>query len=129
MPGLFTLDSSGRGPAAALNEDNSLNSASNPAARGSVVVLWGTGEGETNPAGIDGLPATASFPKPLQKVSATVGGLPAKVEYLGAAPYFVAGVFQTNIRIPEGVTPGSAVPVVVKVGDVESPAVVTIAVK
>jgi len=93
------------------------------------VGLWGTGEGETDRAGTDGLPATGPSPKPVQKVSATVGGLPASVKYLGAAPYFVAGVFQANIEIPDGVTPGTAVPVVVKVGDVESPAVVTIAVK
>jgi immune inhibitor A len=129
MPGLFTLDSSGRGPAAALNEDGTLNSAGNPAARNSSVVFWGTGEGETNPAGVDGLPATASYPKPVLKVSATVGGLPAEVQYLGAAPYFVAGVFQMNIKIPAGITPGNAVPVVVKVGDLESPSVTTIAVK
>ncbi len=129
MPGLFTLDSSGRGPAAAINEDGKLNTSANPAARGSIVVFWGTGEGETTPAGVDGLPATTSYPKPVLNVSATVDGLPAKVEYLGAAPYFVAGVFQMNIRIPDGVTPGSAVPVVVKVGEMESPAVVTIAVK
>jgi immune inhibitor A len=129
MPGLFTLDSSGRGPAAALNQDGKLNSASNPAAVNSSVVFWGTGEGETTPAGVDGLPATASYPKPVLKVSATVGGITATVDYLGAAPYFVAGVFQLNVKIPAGVTPGNAVPVVVKVGDVESPAVVTIAVK
>jgi immune inhibitor A len=133
MPGLFTLDASGRGPAAALNDNGihapTLNTASNPAAVNSTVVFWGTGEGETTPAGVDGLPATASYPKPVLKVSATVGGIPAEVQYLGAAPYFVAGVFQLNVKIPAGVTPGNAVPVVVKVGDVESPAVVTIAVK
>ena len=76
-----------------------------------------------------GLPATASYPKPVLQVSATVGGIAATVDYLGAAPYFVAGVFQFNVKIPAGVTPGNAVPVVVKVGDAESPAVVTIAVK
>ena len=102
---------------------------SNPAAVNSAVVFWGTGEGETTPAGVDGLPATASYPKPVLNVSATVGGIAAKVEYLGAAPLFVAGVFQLNITIPAGVAPSSAVPVVVKVGDMESPAVVTIAVK
>ena len=107
----------------------SINSASNPAAVNSSVVFWGTGEGETTPAGVDGLPATASYPKPVLQVSATVGGIAATVDYLGAAPNFVAGVFQFNVKIPAGVTPGNAVPVVVKVGDAESPAVVTIAVK
>jgi uncharacterized protein (TIGR03437 family) len=129
MPGLFTLDSSGRGPAAAFNQDGSLNSASNPAAVNSVVVFYGTGEGETTPAGVDGLPATVPYPEPVLKESATVGGIAAEVQYLGAAPYFVAGVFQLNIKIPAGVAPGSAVPVVVKVGGNESPDGVTVAVK
>src|SRR5258708_28515535 len=39
-PGLFTLAGSGIGPAAALNQDLTLNSVSNPAARGSIVVLF-----------------------------------------------------------------------------------------
>ena len=44
-------DSSGQGQAAALNQDGALNSAENPAAAGSVVVLYGTGEGQTDPPG------------------------------------------------------------------------------
>ena len=31
-----------------------MNSPSNPAGKGSVVVLYGTGEGATNPTGVDG---------------------------------------------------------------------------
>ena len=42
-PGIFTLDSSGHGPAAVLNEDNSVNSSSNPARRGSVVQIFTRG--------------------------------------------------------------------------------------
>lgn len=41
--GIFTSDSSGSGQTAALNQDYSVNSASNPALRGSVVILFGTG--------------------------------------------------------------------------------------
>lgn len=48
-PALFTLDSSGIGQAAMLNETGCCNSARNPAARGSVVSLYATGEGQTNP--------------------------------------------------------------------------------
>src|SRR5262249_33404856 len=43
-PGLFTADASGKGQAALLNQDGSLNSASSPAALGSVVVFFATGE-------------------------------------------------------------------------------------
>jgi uncharacterized protein (TIGR03437 family) len=35
-PGIFTLDGSGYGQAAALNQDGTVNSAGNPAAQGSV---------------------------------------------------------------------------------------------
>lgn len=53
-PALFTSNSSGIGQAAILNEDGSVNSKANPAAKGSVVVLFATGEGQTNPGGADG---------------------------------------------------------------------------
>ncbi|HVV44591.1 MAG TPA: hypothetical protein VHC72_05275, partial [Bryobacteraceae bacterium] len=48
-PGIFTLDSSGSGPAAALNQDGRLNSGANPAAPGSVIAVFATGGGQTNP--------------------------------------------------------------------------------
>lgn len=39
-PGFFTANASGSGQGSILNLDNSVNSAANPAARGSVVTLW-----------------------------------------------------------------------------------------
>ena len=54
LPALFTLDSSGRGQAAMLNQIGCCNSPRNPAARGTIVSLYSTGEGETVPHGIDG---------------------------------------------------------------------------
>src|SRR4029077_15810019 len=62
VPGLFTALSNGSGQAAMLNQDGSVNSMSNPAAPGSIVVLFGTGEGQTNPAGIDGLLSASVYP-------------------------------------------------------------------
>jgi len=44
-PGLFTADGTGLGQGAILNQDNAANSAARPAARGSVVQIFGTGEG------------------------------------------------------------------------------------
>lgn len=44
-PGIFTTGGSGSGPAAALNEDNGLNTAENAAAKGSIVQLFATGTG------------------------------------------------------------------------------------
>jgi hypothetical protein len=90
MPGIFAADASGKGPGAILNQDFSLNTATNPAS-----------------------------PKMLA-VTATIGGQPAVVQYAGPAPGEVNGVMQVNIAIPATVAAASAVPVVITVGGVQS---------
>lgn len=64
MVGVFTQNSSGRGPGAIINQDGTINSPSNPADRGSVVTLFGTGEGRTTPDGVDGKVASTPLPVP-----------------------------------------------------------------
>jgi len=90
-PALFTLDSSGNGQAAMLNETGCCNSARNPAARGTIAVLYATGEGETIPPGIDGsisvYPRIADYPVPKLPVKVTAGGEPAEIVYAGEAPH------------------------------------------
>jgi uncharacterized protein (TIGR03437 family) len=49
-PGIFRLQVGQSVQAAAMNQDGTLNGRSNPAARGSVVTVWATGYGPTNPA-------------------------------------------------------------------------------
>lgn len=130
IPAIFTLDASGKGAGAVLNQDGSVNSAANPAARGTIVQIFGTGEGQTNPAGEDGKVALGPvLPKPVQPVTVTIGGQTAPVIYAGAAPSAVAGLLQVNARIAANAATGAAVPVVVRVGQAQSPAGVTIAVK
>jgi uncharacterized protein (TIGR03437 family) len=119
-PAFFTASASGRGYAAALNQDGSVNSPQNPAAKGSVVVLYGTGDGVVSPAPVDGRLTTGQvLPRPMLPVRARVGGVPAPVHYAGAAPGLVAGVTQWNIQIPEDTPSGPAL-VAVQVGDVWS---------
>jgi uncharacterized protein (TIGR03437 family) len=113
-PGLFMV---------AANSDQSLNSASRPAARGEEIVLYATGEGRTDPDGTDGKLASEVRPKPLLAVEATIGGQPAQVVDAGAAPGMVAGVMQVNLRIPTDVQAGNAVPAVIRVGSAASAAV------
>ena len=60
------------------------------------------------------------MPQPNLSVSATVGGIPAVVQYAGAAPGQVAGLMQVNVQIPAGVQPGGYVPVVLTVGNVST---------
>ena len=100
-PAIFTLDSSGVGPAAVLNQDNSVNTPVNPAARGSVIQIFGTG--------VDLSSAVAP-------VSVTVGGIDAFVQYAGPAPGAVPGLFQVNAIVPASVAPAPAVPIQFSVG-------------
>lgn len=127
-PGLFTANSSGKGPGAILNQDGSFNNGSNAAEVGSVVVLYGTGEGAVDPVVVDGAINASSLPKPREPITVRIGGKDAEVLYGGAAPGLVAGVFQINVRIPEGVEPGNA-PVVVMIGRATSSPEVTVAVR
>jgi uncharacterized protein (TIGR03437 family) len=126
--GIFTADSSGRGPGAVLNEDFSLNTPANRARRGTILLIFATGEGQTQPDGVDGQLTGDPLPRPLLPVRAEVGGQPAEVLYAGGAPGLVAGVLQVNVRIGGNVTPGDAVPVVIWAGDFRSQDGVTVAV-
>jgi uncharacterized protein (TIGR03437 family) len=130
-PGIFSQDDSGLGPGAILNQDSSLNAPLSPATAGSVIQIFSTGGGVTNPAQTDGVlaPAVAPFPLLATQPVVTIGGLPAKVDYAGAAPGGVAGFIQINAEVPAGVTPGLSVPVVVQIGVWQSQAGLTIAVK
>src|SRR5208283_4060841 len=97
-PALFTADSSGKGQAAASNQDGTVNGSAHPAKVGSYISLWLTGAGQTNPAGVDGQPGAAPLPQPAAAVGVTIGGQVAVVEYAGQAPDAVAGVMQINAQ-------------------------------
>jgi uncharacterized protein (TIGR03437 family) len=128
-PGIFTANTTGLGQAAAVNQNGSLNSASNPAGRGSFISLYVTGEGQTLPSGIDGkIAVTPPYPRPMQPVTVTIGGVAATVTYAGGAPTAVAGLMQVNVQIPANAPTGAAVPVTVSVGQIAAQSGVTIAV-
>jgi uncharacterized protein (TIGR03437 family) len=67
-PAFFTL-ASGTGPAAALNEDFTVNSSSRPAGKGSVVMLFATGAGIMNPSVPDGTVTRDALSAPAYPVS------------------------------------------------------------
>lgn len=129
MPAIFTLSSNGIGPGAILNQDTTVNSPLNPAARGSVVVLYATGAGTMNPAQADGQITGSNPPMTTLPVSVQIGGVSAQVQYAGAAPGLIAGVLQVNCVVPQNISPGESVPVQIAVGTVSSPAGVTMAVQ
>jgi len=131
-PAVFSLDSTGVGPGAILNQDTSTNSTGNPAARDSVIAIYCTGGGVTTPATtpeglVIGIP-----PQVLAQSSAvtvTIGGVDAPVQYAGAVPGTIAGLTQINVKVPATLTPALALPVIVKIGNFSSTNGVTVAVK
>jgi len=130
VPAIFTSDASGQGQAVAVNNSSGqLNSPANPVNRGDYIIFYVTGNGQTNPAGLDGWLVSGTLPWTAQPYSATVGGVPATVTYAGGAPGFVMGLAQFNVQIPDGAPTGPSVQLAVTVGGVATPAGVTIAVQ
>ena len=132
VPGIFTVNSTGTGPGAILNADSTLNTEQNPAAKGSAIQIFMTGEGLTTPAQATGAvtPVNTSgngplTPAPQGDVSVTIGGQPAKLDFAGEAPYAVAGVLQVNAEVPAAAASG-AIPIVVKAGEGSSQSGVTV---
>jgi uncharacterized protein (TIGR03437 family) len=114
-PGIFRLQPGASAQAAAVNQDGRLNGPGNPAARGSVVSVFGTGfglvdptckTGALNPAGAanlaDGLVVLIADDSP--------PGVPvvfAPPAYAGNAPGQPCGVVQINVNVPDSLSPGS----------------------
>jgi len=123
-PAIFTFAT---GQGAVLNQDNSINgpgtgSAVHPAPRGSVIQIFGTGAGATNPplAAGEAAPGSGSpLVLTVAQPTVTIGGKTARVLFSGLAPGFV-GLWQINAEVPQDVTPGSSVPLQVAVGTVAS---------
>jgi uncharacterized protein (TIGR03437 family) len=113
-----------------VNQDGvTINSFKNPAAPGSIVSIFATGEGQTTPGGVDGRIATAAnLPIPAAAVKVLVNGENAELLYAGAAPGAVAGLLQVNVRIPAD-TPSGDIAVVVQVGSAQSQPGITLAVQ
>jgi adhesin/invasin len=125
-PGVFTTSSDGRGHAAALNYDLTPNSSLNPASAGSVIVIYLTGMGAVTPPLQAGY-AAADLNLTALTPTVLIGGLPADVQFSGAAPGF-AGLYQINARIPVTTSSGNAVSLEIRANGRVSNAV-TIAVK
>ncbi|MFN7935246.1 MAG: SBBP repeat-containing protein [Bryobacteraceae bacterium] len=119
-PALFTVDESGRGLILALNEDGSRNSVESPAAPGSIVTLYFTGGGRTEPAVEDGYVTDDSFPALASAVSVLFGVVPAEeVYFAGGIGGQAVGYSQVQLRLPAG-APSGEVQVKVRIGENES---------
>ncbi len=120
-PAIFTTNQQGSGQGAILDRDGVLVDSAHAVAVGDVVQVFCTGLGLTNPAVRSGEPAPGAEPlaRVVSTVEARVGGQSAPVQFAGLAPGFV-GLYQVNVQIPAGVTPGSAVTLVLTQNGVPS---------
>jgi uncharacterized protein (TIGR03437 family) len=91
-PGLFPMG---------VNEDNTLNSAANPATQGAIIVFYATGQG-SNPT----------------QVALEIGGQRAELLFAATSPG-AAGLMQINARIPTSLPTGPAT-VKLRIGEAES---------
>jgi uncharacterized protein (TIGR03437 family) len=123
-PAIFQ-DSSNHAIAQDAGAGYATNSTSHPAAAGSVVVVYLTGQGPVDNSVSDGAAAPDS---PLSNAtgnpSATIGGVNAPVQFLGLTPRY-AGLAQANIQVPNLAT--GDYPLVLTVGGyVSSSAVISV---
>jgi uncharacterized protein (TIGR03437 family) len=128
-PGIFTQSQTGTGSGAILNQNNAVNSREAAAARGSVIQIYATGEGQTAPAGSDGrVIAAAEIRRPMAPVSVRIMGQPAQVVYAGSAPTLVSGVVQINAVVPANLDISQVVnvPIEVQIGTAVSQSGVTV---
>ena len=124
VPGVFVSQGT---QAAAINSDSTLNSPANPAPAGTIVWLYLTGTGLTDPLIPDGVLPSDPLPLAALPVTVTVGGLAADVLYAGDVAGLV-GLTQVNIRIPSA-SPAGDLPVKVAVNGISRNQSVTLSVR
>jgi adhesin/invasin len=133
QPAVFSTDLSGKGQGhiyrIAADGLQTLAAAGAAVTAGDVLTIYCSGLGEVTPAGV-----VAGSPSPLDvlenaanAVTATIGGVTAKVLFAGLTPGFT-GLYQVNLIVPAGVAPGDSVPLVLTAAGQVSQAV-TLAVR
>lgn len=125
-PAAFTVDLSGRGQALVfvVGPDGSQNlaDANHPAKAGDAIVIYCSGLGSVNPTAEAGAATPFSLYQTNIQAVVTIGGQPANVFFSGLTPG-ATGLYQINAHVPNGITPGDSVPVVLSVGGFGGPSV------
>jgi uncharacterized protein (TIGR03437 family) len=110
-PGVFTGDHSGAGPADALNEDGSRNTADQPAPAGSVLTFWVTGM------------------SPRQALNVRIGERWIPPDDMIFSGEVEPGVYEVQVRTPREAPPGTARELRVTAGRAEARRGVTVFVR
>jgi uncharacterized protein (TIGR03437 family) len=98
------------------NQDGTANSASSPAKLGSVIALYVSGQGVTNPLSVDGLVNSFPLPVPVALPSIFIGQTQIQPLFAGAAPGLISGINQVNIQLPSTISPSSQVAFAIGIG-------------
>jgi uncharacterized protein (TIGR03437 family) len=109
--------------------NNSLVSASNPVREGDVLLIFGTGLGQTSPAIQAGEAAPADpLSVALIQPDVSLDGMPLRVDYAGLTPGGV-GVYQINAKVPSGLREGQDMPLTIRQGGMSTTLAVPVAVQ
>jgi uncharacterized protein (TIGR03437 family) len=124
-PAIFTTDSSGQGQGHIYDyvsaTDQPLAGPAHPAKAGDVLIIYCAGLGAVVPS-IDAGVAVDRMTQTLNPVGVTIGGVPSTVLFSGLTPNFT-GLYQVNVMVPAGLSPGDGVPVILSLAGVSSPPV------
>ena len=120
QPAVFTPDASGKGPGIidVYKPDGTHLGVGQPVSAGYVLVIFCSGLGAVDPPVAAGAAPTQPS-KAVNDVTATIGGVNAPVQFAGVVVGF-PGLYQVNAVVPNGVTPGDTVPLVLTVAGQQS---------
>lgn len=132
-PAILAIDGGGSGQGVIFKVDAQGNSllanAANQATAGDVLVMYCVGLGAVSPAVTAGDAAPGNpASKATESVSVAIGGQAAIVRFAGLSPGS-AGLYQVNVTVPSGITPGAQVPVTVSVAGKSSSGAIYMAIK
>ena len=128
-PGIFSVNSSGTGQGAILDQNYHLVDSTHPAVPGvTVLQIFCTGLGPVTNQPATGAASPANPPATTTAIpTVTIGAAVSHVEFSGLAPGFV-GLYQVNALVPSAAPAGNAVSVSLSIGGATSNTV-TIAVQ
>jgi uncharacterized protein (TIGR03437 family) len=120
-PRIYLLPAVRENQAAALHGNSAtVVGPANPAAAGQAIQIYASGLGPTDPLVAAGAAAPSNPPAVTTTPPVvTIGGRIARVLFSGLAPG-LAGVYQVNVIVPEGLRPGDAY-VSIQIGGVSGP--------
>jgi len=103
VPEIFSMTGLGQGAALAFDAEGRPVTEDNPVKPGDWVTFFGTGLGLWKDGFVDGTATESAEPPASGKaVEVLIGGKPAEVLYIGAAPGMVNAIVQFTVVVPEG---------------------------